>query len=106
MKKKLKASTLPETLVATIIIVASFLALMTVSAMLSRRATGYGEYVRMRDCRDSVITALTDGRQLEHQMQRDWGTLTLTEEGEEVTIETRLASGRQYLIHYLVDGRE
>lgn len=102
----MKASTLPETLVATIIIVASFLALMTVSVMLSRRATSFGEYVRMRDCRDSVITALSVGRQLERQLQRDWGTITLTENGEELIIESHLASGRQFLVHYLVDGME
>lgn len=106
MKKRLKASTLPETLVATIIIVASFLALMTVSVMLSRRTTGFREYVRMRECRDSVITALTAGLRPEHQLQREWGTLTLTENGEEVIIETRLVSGQKYLIRYLVDGWE
>lgn len=104
--KMLKGSTLPETLVATIIIVASFLALMTVSVMLSRRASGYGEYVRMCDCRDSVITELTEGKQVEHLLQRGWGSLKLTKDGDEVIIETRLVSGQQYLIYYLVDGLE
>lgn len=104
--KKLKGSTLLETIVATLIIVASFLILTDLATLLLHRTAGYSNYVKMRVCRDSVITDISKGIEFGYPLQSNWGTLELNMNGDEVVVESYLTSGQRFLIYYLTDGKQ
>lgn len=102
----LKGSTLVETVVASLIIVITFMILTTVSTLLFRRSTGYRYYVEMRACRDSVISLLVSGQDVPQHVLRSWGSLTLTVDNEEIIIETSLESGHNQQIYYLINANK
>ena len=107
-EQMLKGSTLVETLVATLIIVVSFMAFMAIAVQVHRRSAGFTLYMEMRQCRDSVITGMArDGEARDLSLLRPWGTLqTESRGGGEVAVRTKLVSGQTYELIYLVDAKE
>lgn len=102
MNRSMKASTLIETIVATIIIVLSFMALMAMTVQIRKRALGYGQHADMRACRDSVVTALADGNAVPDVIERNWGTIYVEPDDGTVCVHTRLLSGQSFMIYYFI----
>lgn len=105
MRSSVKASTLMETVVATLIIVISFMALMTITVQVRKRASGYSQYWEMRSSRDSVVVALTEGADVPVLIERHWGTLMAETDADGVAcIQVQFASGQNYTVYYLLDN--
>lgn len=102
---KVKGSTLVEAIVATLIIVTSFMGLMALATGIQRRAVGYIYYSEMSECRDSVLTMITKGREIGEIIERSWGTLNIADNNGQVCMTAILKSGQRYTIYYLLDEK-
>lgn len=98
----MKGSSLVETVVATIIIMASFMMLMTMASIVGRRASGYAHYREMCSCRDSVVTAMArGGMPPDGDLIRRWGTLRVEMHDGAAEVMVTLASGQSFTTWYL-----
>lgn len=108
MKQNVKASTLVETLIASVVIIISFSCFLMISGDLMRKLDIGRDYIDMRHSRDSVVAAISEkGVYGKFTVNKKWGLMKVSPLNDnrvltEVEIVSEMLNGQSYRQVYLI----
>lgn len=108
MKRYYKASTIVETLLASVVIMASFTIILMLFGGLMRKTTVGRDYAQMRNARDSIIAVISEnGLHSDMVHYAEWGRIEIkmlsTEpDFSEIECISLMSNGQTYRQTYLI----
>lgn len=108
MKRYYKASTIVETLLASVIVMVSFAIILMLFGGLMRKTTMGRDYAQMRSARDSIVAVISENglyRDITHYAQ--WGRieiriLSAEHDFSEIESISLMSNGQTYRQTYLI----
>mgnify|MGYP003294950073 CR=1 FL=1 len=110
MKQTIKASTLAETLIASVIIMISFSCILLLFGSLMRKFDLGRSYIDMKHSRDSIVTAVSEnGIYGKITIIKKWGKMNVAPLYDnkgltEIEIESEMLNGQKYRQIYLIQN--
>lgn len=108
MAQNIKASTIAETLIASVIIMVSFSCLLLIFGSLMRKSDLGRDYIDMRHSRDSIVTAISEnGIFGNFTIHKKWGRMKVSPLNSgtgltEIEIISVMLNGQSYRQVYLI----
>lgn len=112
MNRRFKASTIVETLLASVIVMTAFACILLLFGSLTRRTALSNTYIEMKQSRDSLLKEITsNGLSGEMSLSAEWGHMTvrvITANGNctELEIVSTMLNGMAYRQNYLISNEE
>ena len=108
MRRYFKASTIVETLLASVIVMVSFTIIMMLFGGLMRKTTMGRDYAQMRSARDSIVAVISEnGLHSEMTHNAQWGRieikiLSMEPDFSEIESISLMSNGLTYRQTYLI----